>query len=448
LTRFPFSLADPVRFTAPLPATADVVIIGGGVIGVTTGLFLARRDVSVVVLEKGRIAAEQSSRNWGWIRTQGRDPDELPIAIEARRLWAELDRDCGEDIGLRETGVSYLARTDAEMQDFADFLTLAGQHGLETRLLDSDGAARLIPTMARRFKGALHTPSDLRAEPWVAVPALARLAVRQGATIIEACAARGLEQSAGRVSAVITEAGRIATSTLLVAAGAWSSLFLRAHGVAIPQLAVRATVAATASLPEVHAGAATDEHIAFRRRLDGGYTLAAGGRHQLMLGPDAIRHAVKYLPALKPNPFGTGLRPAAPRGFPDGWRTPRRWDLDQPTPFEHLRILTPAPAKADLRAIDRGFRALFPALGTVPLQAAWAGMIDVMPDIVPIVDHVPAIPGLILATGMSGHGFGIGPGFGRVIADLIQGSAPGHPMQRFRFDRFSDGSKIKPGPAL
>ncbi|WP_027061472.1 NAD(P)/FAD-dependent oxidoreductase [Mesorhizobium loti] len=448
MTIFPFTEATPIQFQAPLPKTSEVVIVGGGVIGVTTALFLARHDISVTLLEKGRIAAEQSSRNWGWIRQQGRDVDELPIVIEAQRLWRQLAKESGEDIGLTQTGVTYLARTDKEMAGFAKFLKIAEAHGVDTRLLDQGEAARLIPAMSRPFKGAMTTPSDMRAEPWVAVPALARLAARQGVTIIENCAARMLDVSAGRISGVWTEQGRIATSSVLVASGAWTSLFLRAHGISIPQLSVRTTVAATAPLPEIYAGAAADEHIAFRRRQDGGYTLAAGGSHVLYVGPDALRHAPKYFPALKANPLGTRYRPAAPRGYPDSWSTPRKWDADKETPFERMRILNPAPEAKALRAIDREFKGLFPQFETIPLRASWAGMIDAMPDVVPVVDRVTTIPGLVIATGMSGHGFGIGPGMGRILSDLIQGNEIGHNLHRFRQSRFSDGSPMQLGPSL
>ncbi|MDX3924616.1 MAG: FAD-binding oxidoreductase [Shinella sp.] len=445
---FPFTEATPIQFQGPLPQASDVVIIGGGVIGVTTALFLARRNIAVTLLEKGRIAAEQSSRNWGWIRQQGRDADELPIMIEARRLWQQLAEQCGEDIGLKQAGVTYLARTDKDMAEFAGFMRIAEAHGVDTRLLDSKGAAELIPAMSRRFKGGLVTPSDMRAEPWVAVPALARLAAREGVAIVENCAARMLDLSAGRISGVWTEKGRIATSSVLVASGAWTSLFLRAHGVSIPQLSVRATVAATEPMPEIHSGAATDEHIAFRRRQDGGYTLAAGGSHQLYVGPDAFRHATKYLAALMAHPLGTRYLPAAPRGYPDSWSTPRKWEADGQSPFERMRVLNPAPEASALRAIDRGFKALFPQFKDVRLKASWAGMIDAMPDAVPIVDRVPAIPGLVVAAGMSGHGFGIGPGMGRVLSDLIQENEPGHDLNRFRLSRFSDGSPIRPGPGI
>jgi len=445
---FPLSQTDPIRHPGPPPQTSDVVIIGGGVIGVTTALFLAKRNMSVTVLEKGRIAAEQSSRNWGWIRKQGRDADELPIVIEACRLWQQLAEECGEDIGLTQTGVTYLARTAKDLAKFDGFMKIAADHALDTRLLDSGETAKLFNGIAQRYAGAMVTPSDMRAEPWVAVPALARLAARSGVTIVENCAARALDVSAGRITGVWTEAGRIATSTVLVAGGAWSSLFLRKHGVSIPQLSVRATVAATGPLPDIHAGAAADAHVAFRRRQDGGYTLAPGGSSLLYLGPDAFRHATKYLPALMANPLGTRYLPAVPVSYPDSWSTARDWQPDAVSPFERMRVLNPAPEQSGLQSIERNFKALFPQFETVPIKTAWAGMIDAMPDVVPIVDRAQAISGLFVATGMSGHGFGIGPGIGRVVADLIQGNDTGHNLHRFRLSRFSDGSALQLGPAL
>ncbi|MBB3655626.1 glycine/D-amino acid oxidase-like deaminating enzyme [Rhizobium sp. BK650] len=444
---FPFSLNDPIQHLGPFPKTSDVVVIGGGVVGVTTALFLAKRRISVTLVEKGRIAAEQSSRNWGWIRKQGRDADELPIVIEACRLWKELAEECGEDIGLTQTGVTYLANSDKEMAGFETFMKLAGAYDLDTRLLDSGQTAALFKGISRKFAGAMTTPSDMRAEPWRAVPALARLAARLGVTIVENCAARTLDLSGGKVSGVWTEAGRIETSTVLVAGGAWSSLFLRNHGISIPQLAVRATVAATEPMAEIHSGAVAGAEVAFRRRQDGGYTLAPGN-HRLYLGPDVFRHATRYLPALMAHPFGTRYSLAAPKGYPDSWSTPRNWTADAESPFERMRVLDPAPEKSSLDAIRCDFKRLFQQFESVRLKTAWAGMIDAMPDVVPIVDRAQAIPGLFIATGMSGHGFGIGPGIGRIVSDLIQGNAPGHDLNRFRLSRFTDGSPIRPGPAI
>ena len=447
MSQAPITEAAPIRYPGPPPEKADLVVIGGGIVGVATALFAARKGLSVVLVEKGRIAAEQSSRNWGWIRQQGRDPAELPIMMEANRLWPDLARETNEEIGLRRTGVTYLARDAAAMAGFERWLPHAKAHGLDTRLMSRAEVAEMLPGAATDWAGGLRTPSDMRAEPALAVPALARLAARAGVMMAENCAARGLDRAAGRIAGVVTEAGRIGAGVVVLAGGAWSSLLLRREGVPIPQLSVRATAAATGPLPEVHDGAAGDDRLAFRRRKDGGYTIAPAGFHEFFVGPDAFRSFGRFWRHVAADPASTRLRAAAPRGYPDAWSTPRRWAGDEISPFERMRVLDPAPNRRMLDRITRDFGRAFPALGPVRLRAAWAGMIDVMPDVVPVVDESP-LEGLWIGTGMCGHGFGIGPAMGRIMADLVTGADPGHDLSRFRLSRFTDGSRLVPGPSL
>lgn len=444
---FPLSLAAPAEHVADLPAAADLVVIGGGVIGVATALFANRRGLKTVLVEKGRVAAEQSSRNWGWIRAQGRDPAELPIVLEARRLWRELAAQTGEDIGLAETGVLYLAENDRDLAGYEAWAAIARAHDLDTRLLSSAEIAAMQPAAAKRWPGGLWTASDMRAEPWVAVPALARLASREGVMIRENCAARGFDIEAGRVAGVVTETGRLRAPSVVLAGGAWSSLFLRRHGVSIPQLSVRSTVVRAEALSPF-TGQAVDGELAWRPRADGGLTLALGSAHDFFIGPDGLRHLRAWAPTARSTFTNTRFRLAAPAGFPDAWTTPRRWRDDGPSPFEATRVLDPAPNPAFVERIARMFAERFPAAATPTITHAWAGLIDSMPDVVPVVDAVETLPGLVVATGMSGHGFGIGPAFGRIVADLVAGRPPGHDLTRFRLTRFSDGSRLKTGPAL
>ncbi|WP_431299699.1 NAD(P)/FAD-dependent oxidoreductase [Tabrizicola sp. BL-A-41-H6] len=441
---FPISEATAVRFHGPLPDACDVVVIGGGVTGVMTAWFLAARGQRVVICEKGRIAGEQSSRNWGWIRQQGRDPAELPIMVESLSIWKSLAAELGDGLGFRQTGVMYLANGKKDLAGFEDWLVHARAHQLDTRMLGRGEVQAMVGGVAD-WPGAIFTPSDGRAEPWVAVPMLAEAAAARGVTVVEGCAVRSLDVAAGRVAGVVTERGRISCDRVVVAAGAWSRLFLGAHGVRIPQLSVLASVASTEPMAEVFAGGACDNHFAFRRRADGGYSIAPGAEHDFFVGRDAFASFGAYLPVLKKDFRSTHFRTAAPAGYPDGWGTPRRWDGE--SPFERVRVLNPKPNMATLGRVQDAFAAAFPALGRPKLRLAWAGMIDTMPDVVPVVDHGP-IAGLTIATGMSGHGFGIGPGMGRVIADLVLGRAVGHDLSRFRLSRFSDGSRIAPGPSL
>jgi glycine/D-amino acid oxidase-like deaminating enzyme len=442
---FPFGIDQSPRYTGMLPDAADLVVIGGGIIGVCTALFAARGGARVVLLEKGLVAAEQSSRNWGWIRQQGRDPAEMPIMAEAQRIWESLSRETNQQIGLVQAGVTYFARTAASVRAYEDWLPHAAANGVDSKILNSAQIAALYPDLAQVPHAALHTASDYRAEPWVAVPALAEIAAREGITILEQCAVRCLEISDGKVAGVITEKGTLRTARVVLAGGAWSALFLRNHGVALPQLSVRSQVAATQPLADVGQSAGAAAKLAFRRRADGGYTLAPGGGPDLFVGPDAFRALPKFLNQLRLDPFGCALYPSAPKGFPDAWSTKRRWAADAVSQFEQMRILDPKPVPSKMAKLARDFAAMFPKLGEVKLKTTWAGMIDTMPDIVPVVDHTP-IDGLIVGTGMSGHGFGIGPAIGRILADLAAGRPAGHDLHRFRFARFTDGTPMVPGP--
>jgi glycine/D-amino acid oxidase-like deaminating enzyme len=445
---FPISEATPITYAGPPPPEADVVVIGGGVIGVSTALFRAEAGKRVVLLEKGRIAGEQSSRNWGWIRQQGRDPDEIAMLTDAKKIWRDLAARTNVDIGLKTGGVTYLAHTEEEIEGYREWMTFAKEHEVDSRILNAADVSELVPNIHGAHVGGIHTPTDMRAEPWVAVPAIAGIAARAGAVIVENCAVRALDMQAGRVAGVVTEAGLIKAPEVVLAGGAWSSLFLRNMGVALPQLSIRATVAATEALPVVHMGGVADKNLAFRPREDGGYSLASGRFIELFVGPDSFRNLPHYLTQLRTDPFGVRFKPMAPKGYPDAWGTPRSWSADTASPFEAMRVLNPSPNKKKVADLAKQFEAMFPHIGPVRIKSAWGGMIDTMPDIVPVMDRVAALPGLTVGTGFSGHGFGIGPAAGRILAALATGVKVRHDLNRFRLSRFSDGSKMRLGPAI
>lgn len=445
----PISIDTPIRFRDPLPDAVDTVVIGAGVIGIFTALYLARLGQRVLVCEKGRVAGEQSSRNWGWIRQQGRDEAELPIMVQARGLWHDADAETGGRCGVTARGATYLARTAEEMRAYDDWITIASRHGVGSRILSADEVRGLFGGESDfPWIGGLHTANDCRGEPWAAVPAVADLARMSGAVIRENCAVRALTTVKNEVRGIVTEDGPVACDQVVLAAGAWSSLFARRHGIDLPQLAVKATVAQTMPMPEFFAGNAADDGLALRRRADGGYSLARTEKHGFFLGPDAVRHAKRYGDVVRHGWREIDLRLAAPRGYPDAWGTPRRWGDGDVTPFETLRVLDPVPNAGYVRTMTRRFAERFPRLGRPSIRHSWAGMIDAMPDVVPVVDRIASVDGLIVATGMSGHGFGIGPGFGRIIARMVMNQSAEHDLARFRYSRFTDGSPLVMGPAL
>jgi glycine/D-amino acid oxidase-like deaminating enzyme len=435
---------DPVVGDETLPARADVVIVGGGIIGTSAALFLAERGVDVALCEKGPIAGEQSSRNWGWCRKMVRDPRELPLVIESLRLWQGMNERVEAETGFRTCGIMYLSGTAEELARLEPWLDHAREYQLDTRALTRAEVAELLPGSARSWAGGLYTASDGRAEPQMAAPAIAAAARRHGAVVLQNCAARGIETAAGRVAAVVTEKGRIACSAVVLAGGAWSRLFCGNLGIELPQLKVLGSVMRTAPVPGGPEISASGGLFGYRKRIDGGYTVATLGVRTIDLVPDSFRLFRDYLPSVKLH--WQKLRFRLGHRFVEEWRMPRRWDLDRPTPFEAVRVLDPEGDPVVLGRARDSIAAAFPAFRNVEIVQSWGGMIDVMPDAIPVISAVDPLPGFYIATGFSGHGFGIGPGAGRLVADMVTGAPPLVDPTPFRLSRFGDGSNPRPHP--
>ncbi len=404
-----------------LPASTGVAIIGGGIAGLGAALALSEAGTPCVVLEKGRSGAEQSTRNWGWIRKQGRLIHELPLMIEAMDLWRGIAEEADEDIGFRVHGVTYLAQTEVELAQRADWLDRARPYQLDTRLLSSQQTDALVGQSSGRFAGALHTPSDAQAEPRVALPALVRLLRARGVPILEGCAVRGFVREGGRVAGVETEAGRLRADAVILAGGAWSRTLIENEGGSLAQLAIRSSALRTGPVAGLPEGAFGATQASIRRRRDGGVTVARSGAAGFDIVPAAFRHLGAFWPTVKGNWRILKLRAGTSFFGPLGRH---RWAMDETSPFERMRVLDPAADHALLADVLRGAGALFPQLLGARAVQSWAGMIDVTPDETPLIGGIAGLPGLTLATGLSGHGFGLGPAAGKLAAQIATGATP------------------------
>ncbi len=427
-----------IETTPDLPAEADAVVIGGGVVGTFSAYYLARRGLKVALLEKGVVGAEQSSRNWGWCRQQNRDARELPMATRSLDLWEQLAADTGADTGFRRCGLLYLSNDEAEIARWAKWRDFARTVGVTTHMLSPQEATERGLATGRTWKGGVFSPSDGTADPSRAVPVTALALMAAGGTVHQNCAARGVELSGGRVSGVVTEKGTIRTPTVVMAGGAWASSFCRQLGLRFPQASVRSSILAIAPGASDLPDALHTAEVSLTRRGDGGYTLAISGRARVDPTPQQIRFGREFVPM-----FARRWRSLAPGGL-EGWRqgheTLKTWRLDAETPMERTRILDPKPDMKQIRLTHARACELMPSLRPIRVTDTWAGYIDSTPDGVPAIGEVDSIPGFVLAAGFSGHGFGIGPGAGHLIADIIVGAEPIVDPRPYHPRRFSSSA--------
>lgn len=425
---------------------ADVVVVGGGIVGCATAYYLARRGVRAVVLERGEAAGEQSRKNWGFVRQQGRDPLEVPLMMEANRIWRGLERELGTDVEWVQGGNVALAADPARMALFEGWLETARRFGLDTRLLTGREVTALVPGLAGAWLGGLYTAGDGHAEPAKATDAFRNAAEAHGARIYTRCAVQAIETRDGAVSGVVTEAGVVRTTRVVCAAGAWSARLARSVGLSLPQRWVRATVARTSPGPAVTPAGVWGPTVAFRQRRDGSFNIAAGGAADYDVTLESLRHLRFFLPNYWKNRklfrfhLGRPLARDLARAVP-GSAARRR-------PLVHDREVEPPPNPAKVRRSLAELQRLLPGLPPLTVERSWAGYIDVTPDVIPVLGEAARPRGFVFATGFSGHGFGMGPIAGRLVAELIVDGKPSLDIQGFRFSRFAEGAIGKPRNVL
>lgn len=437
---------QPDPSSLALPQRADVVIVGAGIMGCATAYYLARHGIKAVVLDKSRIAGQQSTRAWGFVRKQGRDPSEMPLAIASNRLWLRLEEELQTDLGWRQGGCLYVGHDARQMAHYEACLETSRQHGVDTRLLSANEVRALVPGFEADQIGGLFTPSDGQAEPRLVAPAFARRAAELGARFIEGCGLTGIDVAGGKIVAARTEQGEIRTDRIICTAGAASWRVLRSLGIVLPQHQVRGTVARTSSGPAVGAVACIGGGIGWRQRSDGSFNLANDARVDVDVTLGHLRALEWYMGPLLQNyrSFNFKLNGA----FLDDIR--QRLPTSETGRNGHLvgvRDPLLPTNDGDIRSCLARLRKALPSQGNVEIVERWAGGIDVLPDGIPVLD-APATPsGLMIATGFCGHGFALGPIVGKTLADWLTTGQPGINLHDLRLSRYAERD-VKPPHSL
>lgn len=425
---------DGIAMAQPAARDAyDVIVVGAGIVGMSAAWQLAAAGRRVLLIDKGRPGGEQSSRNWGWIRLNGRNLRELDAALAGRALWDELVVELGADVDFHAHGNLQLAYDDAELERFARWQRAASERGLRTELLDRAQVRKLFPELGGAFIGASYSPRDGGANPHLVVAALANhLASR--VTVEADTSVLTIETTGTRVRGVLTERGRRQADSVILAAGAWTSRLLLGLGLRLPQRKVRGTVLETTPLPPLPRVAVWARRVALRQTASGSFIVAGDGA---ILDHDF--ESLRFLTDFERTTADADRRGGRRQRVGMALLRDVRYLLGARASFwRDTRADEPQPDFAGAFQTLSQFRSLHPAFAAAGIARTWAGNIDYTPDAVPVIQRFTQPDGLVIATGFSGHGFALGPVGGALAADLAIGVPPRVDVRNFRLTRFGE----------
>lgn len=422
-----------------LPPSCDVVVIGGGIVGMSAAFELSKRGASVVLIERDRLGADQSGRNLGFVRQQGRALAELPLMMAANKRWGRLSEELGSDIEWQVGGNLRLTNDPDQAARYEAWALMAADRGLDTTVVSDAEIRSILSAGAGRWLLGIFTASDGHANP-VATCRAYELALRtRGVPLVEGVPAEAVVTTGGRVTGVRTSIGEISAPSVVLAAGSFSAKLARSVGLEIPQRLVRQTVVLTEPVAPVTRVAAWTGDLFIRQDRSGSLRLAGATRSEVVLEPSSLGHLGPFLKSYLANRSQLRLNIAPKSLARTAYRVVGRAGGD---------LLAPAPDPEDVAFCLERIRGYVPELGDIRLRRAWAGEIDATPDALPVLDAPVAPVGLVVATGMSGHGFGIAPVIGEVVAGLVSAEEVSFDLRPFRSSRFHDGSTLEPAHLL
>jgi sarcosine oxidase subunit beta len=365
---------------------ADVLVIGGGIMGCSTAYELTKRGSSVILVEKGFIGGEASGRNGGGVRQQLRDPAELPLAIESVKIWKAMEEELQWDLEYHQGGNLHILSNPNTYDTLVKQLEYSQSKGLDVRLLSPEETREQVPVLRKDLEilGSTYCPTDGCANPLLVAKAIARAAKTKGVIFKENEPLEQLVVKSGRVVAAVTGRCEYRATFFVNTAGAWAKPICNQVGLDYPVEIKRSQLMVTEPLPPVFTEFISADACSayFRQALNGG-----------------IHIGIPSVPVENYNKLST---------------------------YDAFKI---AGESASL---------LFPFLDKINVVHAWAGLTNWTPDAVCIIDKAPGLEGLFLAAGHSGHGFCLGPITGRMLSEWIVDGEPSIDLTGVRWTRFDN----------
>jgi sarcosine oxidase, subunit beta len=361
------------RKVAPLPASAAVVIVGGGVMGASAAFHLAEAGVDVVLCERAHLGSGSTSRAAGGVRAQFSDALNIQIAQRSLEAFGAFATRPGWEIDLKRSGYLFVLSRAQDVAEFKASVALQNAHGVPSRMPDAGEARALCPLLAGEdILGASFSAEDGHATPEAVVQGYAVAARRHGAHLRVGCEVTGIETAGDEIRSVVTTHGIIATNVVICTAGAWSRRCGEMVGVALPVAPLRRQILFTEPMPDL---------------------------------PAALPFTIDFATSFYFHREGPGLlmgmsHPGERPGF--DLQATDEWVPD---------LLEVASHRA-------------PRIADAGIKGGWAGLYEVTPDHNAMIGEAPSVTRFLYATGFSGHGFLQGPAVGEILRDLVLGRRP------------------------
>jgi sarcosine oxidase subunit beta len=365
--------------------TADVAIVGGGLMGTWAAYFLARRGARVTLIEKGAVGAQSSGVNFGNLRLQGRHPDEYPLALRSHALWEELETLIGESCEFEATGHLYLAESAEDHDKLEQYAQAAEAHGIAIERIPAAELRRRWPWLGDGLHAATFSARDGTANPRLVTPAAARAAQRLGVHVIENTRVVDVWKEGGGFAVEADGGLRVSCRALINAAGAWATSIAERFGETAPIFAAGPPQFVTEPLP-----------------------------HEIVPSVQAVSGSAIFRQVSRGNVIMAGY----PRTAADP-------------------VLNRAPVPPAKTLAGMGHLARFaPMLRGAHVIRVWSGIEGYLPDMLPVIGTSETTLGLFHAFGFCGHGFQLGPGVGTVLSEMILDGGTPTPIASFSIGRF------------